>query len=96
MAENVSRVGEFRNSTPIIFMTQAGAVLCAANEEVSSNACRKLMRRRTIKNPQHGIRAQMVLKLTNKLQKAEIETNSRIDVFKQTFHHHLDNFISFP
>ena len=29
----------------------------AANRELSSNACRKLMTR-TIKNPQHGIRAQ--------------------------------------
>ena len=37
---------------------------------------------RTIKNPQHGTRAQMVLKLTNKLQVAEIETGSRIDVQK--------------
>ena len=35
---------------------------------------------RTIKNPQHGIRAHMVLKLTNKLQMAEIETDSRIGV----------------
>ena len=35
---------------------------------------------RTIKNPQHGIRAQMVLKLTNKLKMVEIETDSRIDV----------------
>ena len=37
---------------------------------------------RTIKNPQHGIRAQVVLKLTNKLQMAEIETDSRIDASK--------------
>ena len=35
---------------------------------------------RTIKSRQHGIRAQMVLKLTNKLQMAEIETDNRIDV----------------
>ena len=35
---------------------------------------------RTIKNPQHGIKAQIVLKLTNKLQLAEIETDSRTDV----------------
>ena len=35
---------------------------------------------RTIKNPQHGIRAPIVLKLTNKLKMVEIETNSRIDV----------------
>ena len=34
---------------------------------------------RTIKNPQHGISVQMVLKLTNK-QMAEIETENRIDV----------------
>ena len=33
-----------------------------------------------IKNPQHGIRAQMVLKLTDKLQMAEIETDSLIDI----------------
>ena len=35
---------------------------------------------RTIKNPQHGIRAQMVLKITKKLKMVEIETDSRIDV----------------
>ena len=35
---------------------------------------------RTIKNPQHGIREQMVLKLTNKPKMVEIETDSRIDV----------------
>ena len=35
---------------------------------------------RTIKNPQHGVRMQLVLKLTNKLQMAEIGTDSRIDV----------------
>ena len=34
----------------------------------------------SIQNAQHGIRAQMVLKLTNKLQMAEIETDSLIDV----------------
>ena len=34
----------------------------------------------TIKNPQHGIRVQMVLKLIQKLQMVEIETDSRIDV----------------
>ena len=33
-----------------------------------------------IKNPKHGIRMQMVLKLTNKLKMVEIETDSRIDV----------------
>ena len=32
------------------------------------------------KNPQHGIRAQMVLELLNKLKMVEIETDSRIDV----------------
>ena len=37
---------------------------------------------RTIKNPQHGIRAQMVLKLTNKLKMVEIETDSLINVQK--------------
>ena len=36
----------------------------------------------TIKNLQHGIRAQMVLTLTNKLKMVEIETDSRIDVWK--------------
>ena len=51
----------------------------AANGGFSSNAYRKLMTR-TIRNPRHGIRAQMVLKLTNILQMAEIETDSRIDV----------------
>ena len=35
---------------------------------------------RKVKNLQHGIRVQIVLKLTNKLQMAEIETDSRIDV----------------
>ena len=35
---------------------------------------------RTIKKPQLKIRAQMVLKLTNKLKLVEIETDSRIDV----------------
>ena len=35
---------------------------------------------RTLKNPQHGIRAQMMLKLSNKLKIVEIETDSRIDV----------------
>ena len=34
---------------------------------------------RTIKNPQHGIKAQMVLKLANKLHVVEIETDSSID-----------------
>ena len=37
---------------------------------------------RTIKNPQDGIRVKTVLKLTNKLKMAEIETDSRIDVKK--------------
>ena len=37
------------------------AVLYAANGECSSNACRKLITR-TIKNPQQGVRAQIVLK----------------------------------
>ena len=35
---------------------------------------------RKIKNPQHGIRAKMLLKLTNKLKMVEIETDNRIDV----------------
>ena len=54
-------------------------VLYAANREFSSNAFRKLMTR-IIKNPQHGIRAKTVLKLTNKLKMVEIETDSHIDV----------------
>ena len=37
---------------------------------------------RTIKNPHHGIRAQMILKLINKLQMVETETDSSIDVQK--------------
>ena len=56
-------------------------MLYAANGEFSSNSRRKLMAR-TIKNPQHGINAQMVLKATNKLQMVKIETDSRIDVYK--------------
>ena len=35
---------------------------------------------RTNKTPQHEIRAQMMIKLTNKLQMAEIETDICIDV----------------
>ena len=35
---------------------------------------------RTIKNPLHGIKAQIMLKLTNKLEMAETETDNRIDV----------------
>ena len=50
-----------------------------ANGEFSSNAF-KILLTCTIKNPQHGIRAQMVLKLINKLQMAGFETDSRIDV----------------
>ena len=61
-------------------MTMQGS-LYAANREISSNACRKLMAR-TIKNPHHGIRAQMILKLINKLKMVEIETGSSIDVQK--------------
>ena len=45
----------------------------------SLNACRKLTRR-TFKNLQHGIRAQMMLKLTKKLKMVEIETISCIDI----------------
>ena len=67
---------------------------------------------RTIKNPQDGIRVKIVLELTNKLKMVEIETDSRIDVKKwnkqfelwcshlfinqKSFHHHLDNFVSYP
>ena len=79
IAENVSRAGEIRNSAPNILYDSSRAVLDAANREFSSNAYRKLMKR-TIKNPQHGIKAHMVLKLTNKLQMAEIEIDSRFDV----------------
>ena len=53
----------------------------SANREFSSNACRKSIMR-TIKNPQDGIRVNIVLKLTNKLKMVEIETDSRIDVEK--------------
>ena len=109
LSEDVNRAGEFRNSAPIIFDNKSRAVLYAANGEFSSNACRKLMTR-TIKNPQHGIRAQMVLKLTNykwrklKLTAALTSRSERVSLnydasirlqtknFKQTFHHHLDNF----
>ena len=59
----MNRPGEFRNSAPIIFYDSSRAVLYAANGELSSSTCGKLVTR-TIKNPQHGIRAQMVLKLT--------------------------------
>ena len=69
---------------------------------------------RTIKNPQQGISAQMVLKLTNykwrkmkltaALTSRSVRNNLNYDArirlqtkfFKQTFHHRLDNFISFP
>ena len=61
------------------FYDSIRVVLYAANREFSSNACKKLMTR-TIKNPQHGIRAQMVLKLTKKLKMVETETDSPIDV----------------
>ena len=69
IAEDVNRAGEFRNSAPIIFYDSSRAVLCAANGFKNRS-----------KNPQHGVRVQMMLKLTNKLQMAEIETDSRIDV----------------
>ena len=62
----------------LFFMTSNTAVLYVANGEFSSNACRKLMTR-TNKNPHHGTRTQMVFELTNKLQMAEIEIDSRID-----------------
>ena len=64
---------------PIIVYDSIRAVLYAANREFFSNACRKLMAR-TIKTPQHGIRAQMVLKFTNKLKIVETENDNRIDV----------------
>ena len=79
IVQDVNRVGEFWNSALIIFYDSSRAVLYAADGEFSSNAYRKLMPR-TIKNIQHGIRAQMVHKLTNKLQMVEIETDSRIDI----------------
>ena len=59
---------------------------------------------RTIKNPQHGIRAQMVLKLTWQPHwrlkvKALVWIMMLAFLYKQKklnkFHHHLDNFISF-
>ena len=64
-----------------LFYDSSSAVLYAANGEFSSNACIKLMKR-AIENPQHGKRAPMVLKLTNKQQMPEIETDSRIDDYK--------------
>ena len=67
------------NFAPITFDDSSRAVLYTADWEFSSNASRKLMTC-TIKHSQHGTRAQMVLKLINKLQMAEIETDSRIDV----------------
>ena len=79
ITEDVNHVGEFQNSAPITFNDSSRAVLYATNAGFSSNACRKLIAH-TTKNPQHGIRAQMVLKLTNKLQMAEIKTDSCIDV----------------
>ena len=72
-------VGYFEIPLQLFFYDLIRAVLYAANREFSSNACRKLMTR-TIKNPQHGIIMQMVLKPTNKLKMVEIETGSRIDV----------------
>ena len=104
IAENVNRPEEFWNSAPIIFYDSIRTVFYAANREFMT---------RSIKNSQHGIRAQMVLKLTNKLKmvwnwkwlphwRLE-EWNKQFEIwcshsfinqiFKQTFHHHLDNFI---
>ena len=95
-------------------MIQAGQFGTLQNMEFPSNACKKL-KTHTIKNPQHGVRAQMVLKPTNNQQMVETELtaaltsrservslnhDARIRLqtknFKQTFHHHFDNFISFP
>ena len=67
-------LGNFETPLQLFFMTQA--VLYAVEGEFSSNACRKLMTRK-IKNPRHEKSAQMVLKLTNKLQMVEIEIDSR-------------------
>ena len=69
---------------------------------------------RTIKSPQHGIRAQMVLTdkettnggklkptaaLISRSETVSLNYDASIrlltKVFKQSFHHHLDNFISF-
>ena len=72
-------LGNFEILLQLFFYDSIRAVLYAASKEFSSNACRKLLMR-TIKNPQHGIRVQMVLKLTNKLKMVEIETDSPIDV----------------
>ena len=79
IAEDVNRAGEFWNSIPFNYFYDSGrAVLYSANGDFFSNASRKL-RICTFKNPQHGIRAQMVLKLKNKLQMTEIEKDSHID-----------------
>ena len=71
ITEEVNLSRESRNSAPINFHDSSRAVMYAANGEFSSNVCRTLM-----------TRTQMVLKLTNKPQMAEVETDSRIDVYK--------------
>ena len=78
IAEDVNRPGEFPNSAPIIFYDSISAVLYAANSELSSNACRKLMTR-TIKSRQDGIRIKIVLNIINKLKMVETEFRSRIE-----------------
>ena len=81
IAENVNRPGEFLKFFSNYFYYSIGAVLYAANTELSSNACRESIMR-TIKNPQDGIRVNIVLKLTNTLKMVEIEIDSRTDVWK--------------
>ena len=74
---NFNHAGYFEIPLQLLFfMTQAGkfgTVYC--NGKFSSNVHTMM---HTFKNPQNRIRAQMVVKLTNKLQLAEIETDSYI------------------
>ena len=79
IAENENCPGEIWNSAPIIFYDSIKAVLYAANNEFSSNTCRKL-KMHSIKNRQDGIRVEIVLNLIKRLKMVETETDSRIDV----------------
>ena len=62
IAEDVNRSGEFwKSASTNYFLWLKQGSLYAANGEFSSNTCRKLMMH-TVKNPQYGIRVQMVQK----------------------------------
>ena len=65
IAEDVNRPGEFKIPLQLFFMTQSGQLFTL---QFSSSAYRKLMTR-TVKNPQHGIREQMVSTETHKQTK---------------------------